>query len=417
MKVLHIFDRSLPDSSGYSIRSKYIIEFQKSMGLEPIAITSPKYIETKENEEINGICYYRSHKPKDIISSLGLRVPFIREKVIMKTLYRDILKIIDKNKIDIIHAHSPSLCGLPAMKAAKKFTIPFVYETRALWEDAAVDLGRFKENSFKYKVSQYMENKLFKNADGAICICQGLKDEISKRTAKKVHVIKNGVDVKNFVAIDKKQELIDKYNLRDKIVIGFIGSFFTFEGLDCLIKSAAQVLAKNNNIQFMIVGAGVEDKNTRDLAKELKIFGKGVIFTGKVPHSEVLDYYSIMDILVYPRISKRITELVTPLKPLEAMSMEKAVIASNVGGLKELIKNNITGLLFNAGNIDDLTEKILDLVNDSRKRDILGRNARLDMIENRDWVKIVSKCTDIYKSILEGRQREKGKIAIPSCQL
>ena len=178
-------------------------------------------------------------------------------------------------------------------------------------------------------------------------------------------------------------------------------SFFKFEGIDCLIKSAAKILKQNNSVVFIIVGGGVEDKNVRELAKELKILDRGVIFTGKVSHSEVLAYYSIFDILVYPRISKRITELVTPLKPLEAMSMEKAVVGSDVGGVKELISNNRTGLLFKAEDIGDLTKKILDLLNNYKKRVFLGQNARLDVIENRNWVKIISESLGIYEKILK----------------
>ncbi len=169
-----------------------------------------------------------------------------------------------------------------------------------------------------------MEQKLFDRADTVVCICEGLRREIARRSPKqKICVVQNGVDTSSFVPKDKSPMLVEKYRTRGKTVIGFIGSFFTFEGLADLVKSMPLVKNEINDVVLLMVGTGVEDQNLRTLADETGLAGNTVIFTGRVPHEKVQDYYSLMDILVYPRISKRITELVTPLKPLEAMAMEK----------------------------------------------------------------------------------------------
>ena len=402
MKVLHVLNLSIPDLTGYSIRSKYIVEFQKELGLSPIVVTSPKYPRLIQYEEIGGIPYYRAYSEPDNLEKLTLKVPFIREQTIMWNLQRTIEKVARSTRVDLIHAHSPSLCGIPASKVARRLNIPFIYEVRALWEDAAVDQKRFSEGSLKYFLSKKVEQRLFDRAHAIICICEGLRKELSYRTDKgKIFVIENGVDTEKFVSRQKSKRVIERYELQSKVVVGFIGSFFAFEGLQDLILSVPEVIKSVNNVLSLIVGGGVEEENVRELAANLGVLNNQVIFTGRVPHEEILDYYSVMDILVYPRVSKRITELVTPLKPLEAMSMEKAVIASDVGGLRELIEDNVTGVLFKAGDYKNLAKKIVGLAINNEQRIMLGKNARLKMVQQRDWKYIVSRYRNIYNFAFE----------------
>ncbi len=308
------------------------------------------------------------------------------------------MHIIEQEDFDVVHAHSPSLCGLPAMKAARKKGIPFVYEVRAFWEDAAVDRQRFSEGSLRYRISQKMEQRIFDKADAIVCICEGLRSEIARRTDRgNIFVVPNGVDTAIFTPRPKSTALLEKYDLQGKTVIGFIGSFFTFEGLSDLICSMAMVSAEDQNTTaLVVVGGGVEDERVRRLAEDLGLMNRTVIFTGRVPHDQIQDYYSIMDILVYPRISKRITELVTPLKPLEAMAMEKAVVASDVGGLRELIDHEKTGILYKAGDRRDLAEKLMQLAHNKKERKILGKYARQVMLEKRSWDSLIKAYQGIY---------------------
>jgi len=328
-------------------------------------------------------------------------MPFLKEIILMRYLEQDIIRLVTDNSIDIIHAHSPILCGLPALRVAKKMRIPFIYEVRALWEDAAVDQQKTKEGSLRYKLTRWLETKLLKQADVIITICKGLKKEIVERNIRedKVHIVHNGVDVNKFVPCAKDTVLLKKYNLNGHIVIGFIGSFYKFEGLEILLRSVPNILANSKNVKFLIVGGGEEENDLKQLARTLHI-EKDVIFTGRVPHTEIFKYYSIIDIFAYPRVNKRITNLVTPLKPLEAMSMGKAIIGSDVGGLRELINDKETGLLFKAESIGDLVDKCVYLLRNREKRESLGQKARVEMIQRRDWAKIVSEYVNIYDNLL-----------------
>ncbi len=160
MKILHVINQSIPYLHGYSIRSANIITFQKKLGLNPIAITSPKHTLFSEmKEEIDGILYYRTKLSDNVWSKLREKIPFVREKVLMSHLYRNIVKVAKENSIDLIHAHSPTLCGIPALKAAKRLHIPFLYEMRSLWEDSAVEQKKFSKNSVRYKLSRFIETR------------------------------------------------------------------------------------------------------------------------------------------------------------------------------------------------------------------------------------------------------------------
>ena len=355
-----------------------------------------------ETDIINGIPYYRSYEPLTGVRKFINRIPFLKEYYVINSTKKKIEQLLKQDSIDLIHAHSPSLCGLPAMNVAKKRKIPFIYEVRALWEDAAVDRNRFNEKSLKYKISRAMEQKLFDGADGIVCICEGLKQEIKNRTNRNdIFVVKNGVDTTIFSPLAKPNDLLEKYDVLNKVVIGFIGQFFTFEGLADLVQAVPKVLAKRSDIKFIIVGGGVEEENVKALAEKLGVLDSSLIFTGRVPHERINDYYAMMDIMVYPRKRLRITEMVTPLKPLEAMAMEKAVIASDVGGLKELITEGYSGMMFKADNTDDLAAKILHLVENEQLRLDLGKHGREQMLREREWSKIVEDYGPIYEQCLQ----------------
>jgi len=419
MKVLHVLHHSLPYLDGYSIRSKYIIEFQRKLGLMPIIVTSAHHeIEVghhlsgldrdskqsdtfQPKEEIDGLRYYRTQFPKGRLKGLQLRKPFLRERILIKALYETIQQVLSKEQIDVIHAHSPVLCGMPALKAAGARKIPLVYEVRAFWEDGFVQQGKFGEKSFQYGLSRYLETRLFRKADAAIAISQHMIDDIVARgiDAAKVYKVPNGVDVNRFTPLAKDKELLNKYQLQGCTVLGFIGSFYHFEGLECLVRAMAEVAKKMPSVRLILVGGGEEEKRIQQLIQDLQLTNV-VIFVGRVPHTEVLKYYSIMDILVYPRYSDRMTNLVTPLKPLEAMAMRKAVIGSDVGGIQELLDNGKVGLLFEAGNVSDLAEKMTCLINNASYRQELGEKARQYILAERRWDRITSRYLKIYENVV-----------------
>ena len=147
------------------------------------------------------------------------------------------------------------------------------------------------------------------------------------------------------------------------------------------------------------MGGGPQDANLKAQAQRLGVADK-VVFTGRVPHSEVSRYYDQIDLLAYPRHSMRLTELVTPLKPLEAMAQGRLFVASDVGGHKELIREGETGKLFKAGSAEALAAAIDDML-DHRERWPAMREAGRHFVEEvRNWKNSVAKYVPIYAQVV-----------------
>lgn len=396
MKVLHILDHYKPHFSGYVFRTSYILKYQKESGLEPVVVISPKHGDVKESiEEIDSITVYRTAQ-----NGFG-DIPFIREIRLMNTLQKKIEEVIKLEKPDIIHAHSPSLNGISALRAGRKFGIPVVYEVRALWEDAAVDHGTFQEGSLKYRTSRLIETNLFKKVDALFTICGGLKGEMISRgiSDDKITVIPNCVDTGFFSTCEYDEEIAERFNLRGKTVFGFIGSFYNYEGIDLLMDSYLKMLQKRNSISLFLVGDGPEKDVLYNKAEKAGLTDH-VIFTGKVPHEDIKKYYSVIDVLVYPRKKMRLTELVTPLKPLEAMTMGKVVVGSNVGGIRELITHDKDGFLFKAGDVNELSSLLVELIDDKKALSRISTAAVKTIQKKHRWDIIIQRYLPVYKRLI-----------------
>ncbi len=403
MKILHVFDHSIPLHSGYTFRSRSILKQQHALGIETCHVTSPKHGNDQiETEEVDGLKFYRSAP----ISGLMSKLPVLNQMSYIAPMVDRILEVIAIEKPDVIHAHSPALNGLAALKAGRKSGLPVVYEIRAFWEDAAVDHGTCKEDDLRYRLTRKMETHVVKNANAVTTICEGLRGDLINRgfDASKFTVIANAVNIEQFDVITSQDkannsDLAETLKLAGCDVLGFLGSFYAYEGLDLAIAAMPAVLAKNPKARLLLVGGGPQEQNLKQQVTLLGLEGK-VIFTGRVPHSEVGKYYSLVDLLVYPRKPMRLTDLVTPLKPLEAMAQGKPVIASDVGGHKELICDNETGFLFKAGDTEELAERLIELLANKEKLNSVLLNGREYVEGVRNWRNSVSNYLPLYKSLL-----------------
>jgi glycosyltransferase involved in cell wall biosynthesis len=188
--------------------------------------------------------------------------------------------------------------------------------------------------------------------------------------------------------------------LEGRFVIGFLGSFYYYEGLDILLKAFRTVIERSPDSLLLLVGDGKTRTSMESLARRLGLVQEQIRFIGNVPHKEVPEYYSVMDLLVYPRKSIRLTELVTPLKPLEAMCMGKAVAGSRIGGIEELVQDGKTGVLFPPDDPESLARTILDLMKDPDRRKRIGEEARRAVCESRNWKKITERYPAIYENAI-----------------
>src|SRR5688500_4204011 len=316
MRILHVLDHSIPLHSGYAFRTLAILREQRALGWETEHVTSAKHhLACPAIEEVDGLTFHRTAPSAGLLA----RLPSGNHVGVIASLGRRLKDLIPRLKPDVIHAHSPSLTGLAALGAARRFGLPVVYEMRASWEDSAVDNGTARPGGLRYQVSRGLETWVLRRADAVTTICEGLRRDIVSRgiPEAKVTVIPNAVDPVRFRTEGRpNEELIRRLGLEGARVVGFIGSFYAYEGLDLLLKALPRMLERLPSIRLLLVGGGYEEQALRRQAVEAGIADK-VLFGGRVPHEAVQDYYNLVDVFVYPRHRTRLTETVTPLKPLE----------------------------------------------------------------------------------------------------
>ena len=398
-KILHVLDHSIPLHSGYTFRTLSILREQRKLGWETFHLTSPKHVgSTLLEETVDGWHFYRT--PAAIGRSASL--PLIGEIALMRQVESRLEQLAKYLAPDILHAHSPVLNAIPALRVGRRLGLPVVYEVRAFWEDAAVDHGTTTEGSLRYRATRALETYALKHADHVTTICEGLRSDIVARglPAANVTVIPNAVDIESFdPGGEPDQPLKEKLGLTSCTLIGFIGSFYAYEGLDLLLDAFPKVLAHLPDVRLLLVGGGPQEGALKEQAKRLGIADK-VVFTGRVPHQEVQRYYDLIDVLAYPRHSMRLTDLVTPLKPLEAMAQGRLLVASDVGGHRELIRDGETGMLFKAGSTDSLADTIMKLLVKREYWPELRQAGRRYVVEERNWARSVANYREVYGSLL-----------------
>ncbi len=407
LRILHVLDHSLPLHSGYTFRTLSILARQRELGWKTFQLTSPKQGSGSEREQ--QIDEWLFHRTPPAVG-LAAKLPLIQHRALMDALRARLVEVVEAVQPDILHAHSPVLNALPALEVGQARGLPVVYEVRAFWEDAAADLGTAREWGPRYRLTRAMETRALRRADAVTTICEGLRDDMLARgiPADKITVIPNAVDVSKFhFKAPADLGLVEKYRLAPGATLGFAGSFYAYEGLDLLLQAMPRVLRAAPQTRLLLLGGGPQENVLKALATRLGL-DDSVHFVGRVPHDEVSRYYSVMDVMVYPRISRRLTELVTPLKPLEAMAMGKLVAASDVGGHRELIRDGHNGHLFAAGSPAALAARLIELLQHPASWDAVIANGRQFVERERTWRASVARYRDVYDGILARSRRVGG---------
>ena len=398
MRILHILDHSLPLHSGYVYRTLGIVNQQRALGWEPVLLTSGKhYAPGPAREQIGAWEFLRTPMP----TGLAAKLPWFRELKVVGDLDRRLDEVIDEIRPQILHAHSPVLNALPALRAGRRHAIPVVYEVRALWEDAAASHGT-QATGLRHVATRIIETRALHRADAVTTICEGLRtDAIARGVADdKITVVPNAVDRSVFSGPGVPDHaLATRLGVYGKTVLGFFGSFYSYEGLDLLLRAVPEMRRQQPAIAVLLAGGGPEDDNLRTLVHELDL-GASVVFAGRVPHHEMRRYYDLVGLFVFPRISMRLTELVTPLKPLEAMAQERIVVASSVGGHRELIRDRETGYLFPPDEPQHLARGVVAALADRDSWPRISAQALEFIDTERSWAHSVARYGAVYRRVL-----------------
>jgi PEP-CTERM/exosortase A-associated glycosyltransferase len=406
-RVLHVLDHSLPMHSGYTFRTRAILKAQEAMGFEVRGITGIRHkAEGPAMEEADGLLFHRTEG--SVSGPVGLR-----EWREIGLFAESIDGLVREWRPDVLHAHSPSLCGAAAARVARRHGIPLVYEIRAFWEDAAVGNGTGTEGSLKYRLTRALENRVVARADAVVTICDGLRSDLIARgvAADKISKMPNGVDLDLFGTPPARdpalaRELGFETDGIAHPVIGFIGSFYDYEGLDDLIAAMPLLLERQPRARLLLVGGGPREEALRAQAQASPA-AEAIRFIGRVPHHEVERYYALADVMAYPRKKSRLTDLVTPLKPLEAMAQGKLVAASDVGGHRELVTHGTTGTLFTPDDPAACAAALADLLEARESWEAYREAGRRHVRERHDWAVNARHYRDVYQMVapLEARKR------------
>jgi glycogen synthase len=395
MRILHVLDHSLPETSGYALRTLNIIIEQRRLGWTTFHVTGPRHASSDNGvEAVESLEFYRTssarpmwvrHAPMDFVwGVLALR-------------FR-LRALIDDLQPDLLHAHSPCTTGLAAMGLG----LPVVYEMRTLWEEGSVLAGRLRQGSMAHNIARRLESFVLHRASAVVTISEGLRAEVLRRgvPTESISIIANGVDARHisYSHIDR-DEARKRLGIRESFLVGYIGSLYGWEGIGLLIDALGTLRRQGLDVGLLIVGNGPDEDNLRMAADQAQI-SDHVIFAGRIPHDEVGASYDAADVMVYPRLEMELTQRVTPLKPLEAMAMAKPVIASDVGGHRELILDEETGILFPAGDVTELAKAIQRIIQEPDTRTRLVSSGRRFVQEQRTWSAVVRGYESIYDKVL-----------------
>ena len=374
---------------------------QKEIDLEVLAVSSTFQDSNSGNniDFINGIKYIRTTKnKKGSISDL--------KKGIIERLFRlfsifvfgkRLFKIIKDEKPDIIHAHAMFYCGLPSIIIGKILKIPVVYEFRSLWMYQ-------KSNKTKSVLEKKIESLLFqleiftlRKSSFAIFLNENLKEYVFKnrRVFQNYKIIDNAVNT-TLVYKSREENIVKKRDL----VFGYIGTLTAYEGIEFLIDTFQLLYDKNIKNKLIIYGDGISKKSIINKINSRNEVDN-IVFKGSISPSNVYKAFKDIDVIINPRISNNVTEAVTPMKPLEAMAYKKIVIGSDVGGIKEIVKDNYNGFLFKAENQDHLMEVIINTLQLSQENRKVIIDQSIDFIDkNKSWLKNAEKYKEIYEKLI-----------------
>lgn len=395
-RVCLIAHTALPfHSNGYATRTHEIAK-QLNKSYDLTVITRPGYpydVLSVENSEqlnvIDGVHYKNclgAHYYDDSLSTY------------VEKASRVLLKEFIELKPKVVHAASSIHNSLPALLAARKLGLPFVYEVRGFWEITRASVNPMWGESERYEIEHNLECYIAKNADHVVALTGGIKKELMANgiASDKISVVSNAISLDKFSSEITEQNTLSQER-GSVATIGYIGSIVEYEGLEDLIDALELVAEKGIDFKFVIAGDGNKFDSLKHKVENSPIAEK-VEVLGRIPHEDVGDLIKTIDIMPLPRKPLPVCEMVSPLKPFESMICKKALIGSNVAAIAEIIQHNETGLLFEKGDIKDLASKLAELIQNPELRKKLGESAYEWVTKYKTWEKVSENYHTIYQN-------------------
>ncbi|HEX6448558.1 MAG TPA: glycosyltransferase family 4 protein [Trebonia sp.] len=398
-RPLHIVTDGLPSTSaGYTVRTQEIALAQRAAGMDPHVTTRIGFpvtagrIDGRDLVSVDGIPYHRL-------------LPWVmpgRMDTIARTGLKHASRLVSDLRPSVLHAASNYQNALIAIALRETYQIPYVYEVRGFWEDTWLSRHAATanlESSDRYVRSRALETHCMTTADLVVTLGEAMRDEITGRgvPADKVIIVPNGVSGEFLKPLPSGAELRARLGIGDgEFVVGLVSSLVAHEGIGTLLEAVQILRDRGMPARALIVGDGPERASLQRRAAEL---GLDAIFTGRVPMAEVRSYHAVLDAFVVPRTPDRVCQLVTPLKPVEAMASGLPVVVSGVRALGEIITDEETGMWFPPLDAAALADRLQRLHGDPELRRSLGKNARAWVAHDRTWEHNAARYRDAYSRL------------------
>jgi len=387
-RILHLLTNSLPHrQAGYTVRAQSVALAQLAQGLDPQMVTRAGFPRTEgvsraaQRDLIEGVTYHRLRPDMQP----GLPV----ERIATETA-RALVPLIASLRPALLQPTTNYMNAQVALALGERFGLPVVYEVRGFLEETWLSrVGDSATAGDRYHAARAIETECMRRAAGIVTLSETMRADILDRGGidpERVTVIPNAVDLERFLPGPRDQDLAASLRIRaDETVVGYISSFTAYEGIQYLIEAVGLLHDQGRRVRLLLVGDGEERAYLEAAAAEAGLTDGTAIFTGRVAHDDVARYYRTIDIFVVPRTNDRVSQLVTPLKPYEAMAMEKVLVVSGVGALLEIVEDGQTGRSFTPEDPVSLAGVIDALLDDPAERARLGTAARAWVAEHRTW--------------------------------
>lgn len=413
-RVLYCLHNSLPwNSGGYATRTHGLLTGLRGAGFEMIGCTRPGFPEDRKDlvERVEKI----GVAPEDVVEGIRYRrlegpsltgEPVLDYIATCRAIWQ---RVIREERPSVMHAASNYLTALPAVLAARDLGVPAVYEVRGFWEVTRASREPEYAQSEHYAVLRDMEAFTATTAEQVLTLTSAMRDELIRRgvPGDKITLAPNAVDSDRFVPRARDEALARELEIGSSPVVGYVGTFAPYEGLDDLLRAARLLIDRGVDFKLLLVGSGAEAGKLERLVGELDLRDR-VRMPGRVPHEDVERYYSLIDIAPFPRIPVPVCEMVSPMKPLEAMAMEKAVVVSSVAALAEMVEPEETGVVYEKGSESALADALARLLPDDAMRRRLGESARRWARDERSWSNTVQQVALAYQSPTMQPLRQEG---------
>jgi glycosyltransferase involved in cell wall biosynthesis len=386
-RVMHLLERSLPHHrSGSTYRTHYTVQAQRELGLEPIVVTQPGFADPG-TELVAGVPHHR-------LAGDGARTVDARLRAYLEAA----APLVERLRPGVLHAASDYVNALVALELGRRYALPVVYEVRGFPE---VLRGRWAASRATFEKARWrreVEADCWRRADRVVTLAEVMKRHIAGVGVdpERVTVVPNAVAADAFGPVGRDAGLAAAYGIRPgETVVGYVSTLSPYEGLPVLVEALALLTSRGLPVRGLIVGDGIEHAYLGRLAHRLGI-GDRVVLAGRVAHEAVAAHLALMDVFVVPRTAEVTSQLVTPLKPYEAMAAERAVVVARTEALSEMVDEAHAGLTFTPEDARDLARVLEGLIADPGHRADLGRRAGAWVREHRTWRGNAARYRELY---------------------